>query len=349
MKLQTSESWLGSGGPDGDVVVSSRVRLARNVAGFQFVRRSSDAQRREVVNVARSAITENNPSTGVTLWVDMQEASPRDRQLLVERHLVSKQFAEAEIPRAVAITRDERTSIMVNEEDHLRMQALLPGLRLADALQQASDVDDAIESRIDYAFDSRWGYLTACPTNVGCGIRLSVMLHMPALRITNEIEKVRRAASDLNLAVRGFYGEGSESAGDLYQISNQITLGLSEQDLLEQFERRIVPRIVDYERQARAVLIRRNPTLLDDRVHRALAVLCSARLLGVDEVMKLLSRVRLGIYADRLPGVEVGKVNGLFLQIQPAHLQLAVGRRLGTEQLREARADLVRRTLAVAP
>ena len=279
------------------------------------------------------------------MWVDLAEATPRDRQLLVERHLISRHLAEAETPRAVAVSGDERLSIMINEEDHLRMQVLAPGRRLGELVQRINEVDDAIEDKCDYAFSQRWGYLTACPTNVGAGIRLSVMMHLPALKLSGEIDRVRRAAKDMHLAVRGYYGEGSESAGDFYQVSNQITLGRTEQELLDEFQDRVLPQIIEYEQQSRRLLVKNNPNLLDDRIFRALGVLRSARLLGAEEAMKLLSRVRLGIHLHRLEGLDLGSVNRLLLQIQTAHLQLRAGVDLDPDQRRKARADLVRETL----
>ncbi len=345
MQLRSFGPWQGDGGPHSDVVMSCRVRLARNIAGFPFVGRATPRQHHEVLATAREIVLGNHLAAGM-FWVDLQVASEQDRRLLVERHLISKPHAEGDIERAVAVSGDETLSIMVNEEDHLRMQILSPGLQLGTVFERINEIDDAIEAKIDYAFSPKWGYFTACLTNIGTGIRFSVMLHLPALKITNEIERVRRAARDLHLAVRGYYGEGSESAGDFYQISNQVTLGRSEEDLLEEFQDRILPRIIEYEQQARRILVKRNTVTLDDRIHRAVAVLRSARLLGVEEAMKLLSRVRLGAHLGRLPDIDPTSVNRLFLQIQPAHLQLHVGGELNADQRREARAALVRQTLA---
>jgi len=235
--------------------------------------------------------------------------------------------------------------VMINEEDHLRMQIIAPGFQLPEIFEKLNDVDDKIESRLDYAFSPRWGYVTACPTNVGTGIRFSVMMHLPALKMTNEIERVRRAAKDLHLAVRGYYGEGTESAGDFYQVSNQVTLGRSEEEILKEFQDIIVPRIIEYEHQSRKILADRSAPVLDDRVHRALGALRGARLLGAEEAMKLLSRVRLGIHLGRLTGISVETVNELFLQVQPAHLKMHAGSELDPEELREARANLVRKRL----
>lgn len=344
MRFPAHNPWLSEDGPDADVVMSCRVRLARNIAGFPFVGKASDAQRRELCNIARQVVLSRKLADGM-FWVDLNRTTSRERQLLVERHLISRHLAEADIPRAVAVSGDESLSIMINEEDHLRMQLLAPGRQLETLVGRLGAVDDAIESRLDYAFSSRWGYLTACPTNVGTGIRLSVMMHLPALKLTNEIDRVRRAAKDMHLAVRGYYGEGSDSAGDFYQVSNQITLGRSEPELLGEFQERILPRIIEYEHHARQLLVERNPTLLDDRIHRALAVLRAARLLGAEEGMKLLSRIRLGIHLGRLPDLDLSTVNHLLLQIQTAHLQEFVGARLDPDQRREARAKLVRDSL----
>jgi protein arginine kinase len=332
--------------PNADVVMSCRVRLARNLASFPFVNRANEAQQKEIVNFARQIILSCNLAPDM-YWVDLNRSTTQDRQILVERHLISRNHAESESARGVAISGDESLAIMVNEEDHLRMQVLAPGLQLDEVNQRINAVDDTIEQNLDYAFSSRWGYLTACPTNVGTGIRFSVMMHLPALRITNEIERVRRAAKDLNLAVRGYYGEGSESAGDFYQVSNQITLGKNEFELLASFRDGILPRIIDYEHQARNTLLTKNCTVLDDRTHRALGLLRTARLLGTEEAMKLLSRVRLGIHLKRLTDVDLDVVNRLFLQIQPAHLKLKVGDNAAEgDSLRAARAELVRDALA---
>lgn len=344
MRLHDTSVWQQGCGPDSDVVVSSRVRLARNIAGFPFVNRSSVPQRHEVVRLVRETPWPEGLGRPL-LWILLHQANAIDRLLLAERHLVSRQFADGEAPRAVALSPDESLSIMVNEEDHLRLQVLRAGSALDLCFDEVFRVDACLERVLDFAFSPRWGYLTACPTNVGCGIRLSVMLHLPGLKLTNELEKVRRAAKDLHLAVRGFYGEGSEAIGDFYQVSNQITLGRSERDLYDVFGTGIVPQLVEYERSARATLLAQSATAIDDRVHRALGALRSARLLAVDEAMKLLSRVRLGVCLGRLPDIELATVNRLFLQVQPAHLRVTTRTEERDETLRETRASLVRSAL----
>jgi protein arginine kinase len=348
MRLAEPSVWQMNPGPDADVVVSSRVRLARNIAGFPFVNRATHPQRHEIVRLVQHASFPPEWTAGIR-WKNLQQLDPIERSLLVERHLISKQFADGDAPRALALSSDGSLSLMVNEEDHLRMQVLLPGSRLADCFAGVRRLDETLERSLDFAYAQRWGYLTACPTNLGCGIRFSVMLHLPGLKLTGEIEKMRHAAKDLHLAVRGLHGEGSEAIGDFYQVSNQITLGRSEEDIHDLFASTVVPRLVDYERSARAVLLRSNPQLVEDRVHRALGILRSARLLSFEETMKFLSRVRLGICLGRISDVELATVNQLFLHIQPAHLDLLTDLPTPPSQpdpeRKATRAALVRRAL----
>jgi protein arginine kinase len=343
--------WLRGQGTDADVVLSSRVRLARNLAAFPFVLKASRPQRQQVLDLCRAQVQASG--LGRTMgWIDLHTASPADRTLLVERHLISQQHARGkqssgvggpDEPRALIVSLpDERTSIMVNEEDHLRLQVIRSGLDLSQTLNEVDALDDALEAGLDFSYSPRFGYLTACPTNVGTGIRLSVMLHLPALRLTGNIEKVKRAAADMSLAVRGFYGEGSDAAGDLYQISNQTTLGKTEQALLQELEQQILPKVIEYERRERKILTTKRVMDLHDQVHRALGTLTHARLMSTEESMQLLSLVRLGVLTGVLPKIDQASVNHLFLLTQPAHLQRAVGRELDQDQRRAARAQLLR-------
>ncbi len=341
-----ASEWLRGGGPHSDVVISTRVRLARNIAGYPFLCRASASQKHELVESCRTRLIETRFAPQM-LWVDLNESTPTDRQLLVERHLISKQHSQGADPRGLAVSLDEAVAVMINEEDHLRLQVLRSGMRLDDVYAQANQLDDAIESRLSYAYSPRWGYLTACPTNVGTGIRVSVMLHLPALKLTGEIEKVKRAAKDMHLAVRGFYGEGTESIGDFYQISNQTTLGRSEQEILGDFQYEVIPRIIDYEGAARDALLERRPAVLDDKCFRALGVLSHARLLGSEETLHLLSHLRLGVSTGRVRGIAIDRVNELFLLTQPAHLQKIAGQRLTGAERRQFRATFVRQRLGV--
>ncbi|MFN9078044.1 MAG: ATP--guanido phosphotransferase [bacterium] len=331
--------------PMADCVLSSRVRLARNLIGFNFVNRSSPDQLGDVVHRVQAARL-GGPFEAGTRWVNVQATAPIDRLMLFERNLISRPFVEAPHPRCVAISADETTSVMVNEEDHLRLQMLAPGMQLAPLSERMFELDRSLERSLEFAFHSRFGYLTACPTNVGTGIRVSAMMHLPALRMLEELDKVQRAAKDMHLAVRGFHGEGTEALGDFFQISNQTTLGRSEHDLVEEFAGVIVPRFVEYERAARRALVSRDLPSLDDRVHRAVGILRSCRLLALDESIKFLSRVRLGIALGRITDIERPLVDRLLLEVQPAHLARATGGEVGHgRDDRAARADLVRGAL----
>jgi protein arginine kinase len=268
-----------------------------------------------------------------------------DRQILVERHLISRQHAEAEHARGVAVSGDETVSVMTNEEDHLRLQVLRSGLQLDEAVAEINRVDDALESRLDFAYHSRYGYLTACPTNVGTGLRVSVMLHLPALKMTGEIEKAFRAGRDMHLAIRGLYGEGTEAQGDFFQVSNQTTLGKSEEQIVGEFRDVMIPQFIEYERRARKSLLRKRALAVDDKIFRALALLRSARLISAEETMFLLSLVRMGVDMDRVKDVDIKAVNELFLMTQPAHLQRIHGQEMDANQRGEARANCIRRLL----
>lgn len=348
--------WLTGEGEASDVVLSSRVRLARNIAGVCFASKAGRAERQRSLETCRDQILMAGISERV-VFEELHEAPPLKRALLVERHLISKQLskgrpgskATGDDPRGVAFgVPDERLSVMVNEEDHIRIQSVRAGLALADAWRAADSVDDRLEAGLDYAFSKRFGYLTACPTNVGTGVRMSVMLHLPGLRLTGDIEKVKRAAGDMSLAVRGFYGEGSDVVGDLYQISNQTTLGKTEGAILGELEQQILPRVIEYERLARRELLAKRRVMLDDQVWRAWGILTHARLITTEEAMQALSLVRLGVMAGLIPpraGLDSRSLNMLILLCQPAHLQRAFGRELDQEQRRVARASLLRQRL----
>ncbi len=357
--LDQTPAWLSGGGEHSDVVLSSRVRLARNIAGFRFVGRADVQERRDVLNLVRKNLTkagvvDEDAKPGGSCWLDVGALDEFERDALSERQCISRQHAkghktsanEGPDPRAVIVqTRGESVSIMVNEEDHLRLRAVRPGLLLREAFDEINSVDDQIESVLEYAFSSRFGYLTACPTNVGTGIRVSVMLHLPALRVLGEIDRVKRAASDMSLALRGFWGEGSEADGDFYQLSNQTTLGKSEEVLLAELSRTIVPRVIEYERRAREKLLTQRRESTEDLVFRALGVLTHARRIGADEAMGKLSEVRLGVSLGLLGGPDVSTVNRLLLMVQQAHLQHAVGKVLEPGERKSARAALLRQTL----
>lgn len=337
--------WLRGDGRAADVVMSSRIRLARNFAGFPFVNRAGREDRRQILDLSRRHILESGLAPQM-MWVELNEVSFLERSVLVERHLISRDHAKGDEPRAAAISSpDERLAIMVNEEDHLRIQVLRGGLALGEAFARINEVDDAIEARADYAYHQRFGYLTACPTNVGTGIRVSVMLHLPGLKLSGEIEKVRRAAKGMSLAVRGYYGEGSEAVGDFFQISNQTTLGKPEEEILDDFESNIIPKVIEYERLSRRSLLEKRRAVLEDKVYRSLGTLTHARLLKSDEALELLSYVRLGVVMGVIPDLAVETVNQLVLLTQPAHLQKVLKAELDQAARRVERASLIRRML----
>lgn len=349
--------WLKGSGVMSDVVMSSRVRAARNLAGFPFPPSASSADRSQIMEICRRCIESLEHAQGSCIrWFDLRDSEPNNRRLLVERQVMSRQHSRGrysngeggqDSPRGVAVIEpDERMSILVNEEDHLRIQVIRSGLALEACLAEINGFDDSIEELVDYAFHPQFGYLTACPTNVGTGLRLSVMVHLPALKITGELEKVRNAAGDMGLAVRGLYGEGSQAAGEFYQISNQVTLGRSDEMILREIEGEIVPNIVRYEQLARTQLMTENRALLEDKVFRALGVLRGARLLKPDETLTHLGMVRLGVLSGLITDVGIETVHELLLLIQPGHLQRTIGSELSQAERRLERAKLVRERLA---
>ncbi len=339
-----SGEWLRGEGPQSDIVISSRIRLARNLADFPFVSRASEQDRAQIEQSVRECVLSLKNGDQALLYVDVNQLATLDRQFLVERQLISREHAEGRGARSVAIDQSEKFSVMINEEDHLRIQVMQSGLSLDEAWERINRIDDVVEQHVTYAYHERLGYLTACPTNVGTGMRVSVMLHLPALVITRQIEKVFRSLQKISLAVRGLYGEGSQAMGDFYQISNQITLGRSEVDLIKQVGD-IVPVIINYERQARDFLIRESHENLHDRVSRAYGILRTAQTISSEETMHLLSSVRMGINLGLIENVEIPLINELFIHTQPAHLQKLSGVELDTADRNIERARYLRRHL----
>ncbi|MEK6236625.1 MAG: protein arginine kinase, partial [Planctomycetales bacterium] len=325
---RTPGEWLRGDGPDSDIVMSSRIRLARNLSDYPFRIRSSEKDRVEIERLIQDAVF-HHPLQGEILYLDVEELDELDRQFLVERHLISKEHAELDGTRAVAICSQEQISLMVNEEDHLRIQVMRSGLDLRNAWEEINRVDDLIEERLTYAFNPTLGYLTACPTNVGTGMRVSVMLHLPALGMNREIEKVFRSRQKINLAVRGFFGEGTKSMGDFYQISNQITLGRSEEELIKNVGD-VIPVILEYERDARENLRQESLETLHDKVSRAYAILQKAQTISSEETMHLLSNVRMGVNLGLIEDLQIPRINELFIYTQPAHLQKLRGSEMDT-------------------
>lgn len=329
--------WLRGSGPESDIVMSSRIRLARNVADFPFIRRCSDIDRANLESTIRESM-KRHPRLAELDYVNVALLEQIDRQFLVERQLISRELSDAEGARSVAIEKEERLSVMINEEDHLRIQVMHSGFDLQNAWERINELDDMIESQIRYAYHQQYGYLTACPTNVGTGMRVSVLVHLPALVITQQIDKVFRSLQRINLVVRGLYGEGSQAMGDFYQVSNQITLGKTEEDLVRRVSE-VVPVLINYERKAREYLINENQHDLFDQVSRAYGTLQNAQQISSEETMHLLSRVRMGINLGLIGNVEIPTINKLFVHTQPAHLQKLTRAILSNSQRNIERAN----------
>ncbi len=360
--------WFSGSGPLADIVISSRIRLARNLAGYKFLNRCSTDEKAEILKKLRDVLMSLDLGDKI-FYISVDKAPPLNRHFLMERHLISRHHAFGKGPRGVVIAQKEFFTAMINEEDHLRIQVLKGGLQLSKCAEQINHIDDMIEQKVSYAFSPRYGYLTACPTNLGTAIRVSVMLHLPALKITGQIEKFFNAARDMNLAVRGLFGEGTEAAGDFYQISNQVTLGISEADIIKDFENSIIPEIVEYENAARSQLLSEQMDLLDDKISRAVALLRNAHLISSQEALFLLSHLRLGLNMresmgasspaiDNLgtlskhsgrkgkgDGLSIATINRLFMLTLPAHLQLNYGKTLDATHRDALRAQIIRSAL----
>lgn len=340
----TSGEWLGGTGPDSDIVISSRIRLARNLSEFCFLSKASARDRGEIERRVKEVLPEVDVAPDMT-YFSLPPLSPIDRLFLVERHLISREHAFGKGPRGVCLAARESLSIMVNEEDHLRIQGLRSGFQLRATWEQVDEVDTRLERRLDYAFSPQFGYLTVCPTNVGTGMRASLMLHLPALVMTRQIDKVFQAVSKINLAVRGLYGEGTQASGDFYQISNQPTLGRSESEIIENIER-VIPRIIEYERTVRESLLEQRREVVEDKVWRAYGMLQTARTINSEETMDLLSAVRMGVNLNIIRDVPMSTVNQLFIFTQPAHLQKLERTELNSPERDITRATFIRNRLA---
>jgi protein arginine kinase len=338
--------WMEGSGPHADIVISSRIRLARNLAELPFPHMSEEAQQQAVEAVNKAMLESQKESVLSQLrLIRLGELGTMDRQILVEKHMISPQHAQPGGYKAVLLNQDETLSIMINEEDHLRIQCLLPALQLYEAWRLTDELDNALEQHLSYAFNETVGYLTACPTNVGTGMRASVMVHLPAMVMTKQAGRVLTALSQVGLAVRGLYGEGTEAIGNIFQISNQITLGQTEEEIIHNLSA-VAKQIIDQERGAREILLRESKLQLEDRVCRAYGILSSARIISSQEALALMSEARLGIDLKLIKGVDARIFNELLLTIQPAYLQKAAGAQLDAGDRDIKRAALIRHSLS---
>src|SRR5213593_1115055 len=291
--LATAGEWLRGEGPHHEIVISSRVRLARNLRYRPFPGWAKKAERTSILELIRAHV-EALPEMQESFSESLQDLSALDRQVLVERHLISREHAAKGGGSAVVVNRRQTVSIMINEEDHLRMQSIRSGLQLKQAFKLVDKIDSALESKLDFAFDPRLGYLTACPTNVGTGMRASAMLHLPGLVLADQINQIIQAVNKLGLAVRGLYGEGTEALGNVFQVSNQMTLGESEADIVERLSK-VLTQLIEHEENARGSLLEKKPKTVYNHIGRAYGTLANAHSISSKETMNLLSLMRLGV------------------------------------------------------
>ncbi|WAA08812.1 protein arginine kinase [Fervidibacillus albus] len=343
---QAASDWMKGEGPNSDIVISSRIRIARNLHEYVFPIRAthekSNMVLRELLQAARELDTHD---FGNFEWFTMRELNELEKQLLVEKHLISQQLANHSRNGGVVLSDNESISIMINEEDHLRIQCMLPGLQLLEAWDLAGQIDDVFESQLDYAYDEKIGYLTSCTTNVGTGIRASVMLHLPALVITEQLNPIFFAINQIGLAVRGMYGEGSEPFGNIFQISNQITLGKSEEEIIHTLNG-VVNEIVEQERMARKRLLAESGIRMINHISRSFGILSFATMIDSKEAAQRISDVRLGVDLDIIRGVSTSTLNELMVMTQPAFIQQFAGKEMNTEDRDVYRAKIIRESLA---
>ena len=335
--------WLSGETDWCESVVSTRVRLARNLAGVQFCHRAGD----EELALARDRIHDAvmaAPTLKTGSFMVMSELGDLDRQFLVERHLISQEQAESSAVRAVMVGDNEMVSVMINEEDHLRLQSIQPGFQSTEAWRLVNRLDDELDQRLEFAFSCDWGYLAACPTNTGTGMRASMLVHLPALVLTGQVDRVLQGIGQMGLAVRGFYGEGSEVMGNLFQISNRTSLGTSELDILQSLDN-VVSKVLEMECRGREILLRDARSQIEDKIWRAYGLLKYARRVTSQEVMSLSSAVRLGKCIGIIGNVSVGALNRMLFISQPAHLQKRLGREMSPGERDEERANMVRSIL----
>jgi len=340
--ITTSAEWLNNTGPHVNIVISTRVRLARNIAGIPFTHCAKETELDKVILEVKEAV-KNNPYLSNAIIIELDKINNLVKQFLVERHLISHELAESK--KGVVIIGDrELVNIMVNEEDHIRLQAFSSGLQPTTTWQIIDRIDDEFSKSLSYAYSSNWGYLTACPTNVGTGMRTSVMIHLPALDITKQIRKILHTISQVGLAIRGLYGEGTEALGNFFQISNQVTLGRREEEITDNTEK-ITKQIIEHEEKAREILMKENKIQLEDQIMRAYATLSYARIISSKEALELLSLVRLGIGIGLIKDVSLKTINELLIISQPAHIQLLAGEVLSNPARDVKRAIIIQQKL----
>ena len=341
---QTSE-WLKGTGPNSDIVISSRIRLARNFDKIPFPHWAAKKQSEEVLQKVEEARQQAELLKKTTVF-KLAELDSLDKQFLVERHLMSLEHAQKKNNKALITDDEEIISIMVNEEDHIRCQVMQSGFNLFEAWRIINSIDDALVKILHFAFSSEWGYLTACPTNTGTGMRGSVMLHLPALVMTRQINRVLAAIAKLSFTSRGLYGEGTQASGNFFQISNQVALGHSEEEIIGSING-LIRQIVEQENSAREAMVSREKAFLEDRINRSFGILKSARIISSQETIELLSMVRLGCDLGVIKDIDRRTLNELFIITQPAHLQKLENKKFSSQERDIKRAETIRQKLKI--
>ena len=338
-------AWMRGNGPHAEIILSTRIRLARNLENYPFRERSTPEDQERARHEIESAVRPGDAGFARVRALRLSTLPDRDLALLLERHLVSRELVNAKSSASILVGDDAQLSLLVNEEDHLRIQSMLPGFQVEEAWRMAQETDAWLRTRLRFAFHHEFGFLTSCPTNTGTGLRASVLIHLPALVLTREISKVLQGISQIGLTFRGLYGEGSDVIGNYFQISNQTTLGKTEIELVQHLAK-ITQQVVEYEENARQVLARDALDEIEDKVWRAYGILTCARAVSLDEMMNLLSAVRLGVSMKLLPPASVYDMNRLLLLTQSAHLERRAGRSLSVREAEVERADFIREILA---
>ncbi|MEI6832124.1 MAG: protein arginine kinase [Candidatus Omnitrophota bacterium] len=341
--LNHTSEWLKGTGPNSDIVISSRIRLARNLSKFPFPHWASSAQLDEILAKTSNAMANIDMLKSSTFF-KLIDLDVIDKQFLVERHLMSIEHSQKTDQKAVLVDDEEVIAVMINEEDHLRIQLMQSGFNLFEARNIINRLDDALAKILDFAYLADFGYLTACPTNTGTGMRGSVMLHLPALVMSRQIERVLAAIAKLSFTTRGLYGEGTQASGNFFQISNQVSLGHGEDEIIENING-LIRQIIEQETQAREILLSKSREVLEDRINRSLGILKSARIITSQETIELLSMVRLGSDLGMVKDINRSTINELFIITQPAHLQKLENKKLSPQERDLKRAQLIRKKL----
>lgn len=337
--------WLIGEGREKDIVISSRIRLARNISNKKFPQFVTDEEGREIINIVNSSLRQSKSFLLQDFnFYDLSIMSPLNRTVFIENHLISPRLTKRPQISGFWLKNDEKVTVMINEEDHIRIQVILPGLNMEKGWDICSEVDDEIEANLNYAFDEEFGYLTSCPTNVGTGLRASVMVHLPCFVMTGNINTVLQAVNQVGLTVRGLYGEGTEAMGNIFQISNQVTLGDTEENIIKKLNN-VVMQIIAKERDLRKILLDKRSIEIEDKVYRSFGILKNSRIISSKEAMKLLSNVRMGIVMGIIKDVDINIIDNLMIDSQPASLQKRYNKELSARERDIKRAEMIRQNI----